>query len=254
MRHALVRAVSPRLADCELSFVARRRIDVEVATVQHAAYVAALEALACHVVRLPALADYPDSVFVEDTALVLDELAVILRPGAVSRQGECDSIAAALAPFRPLHRIDAPATLDGGDILQLGRTLYVGQGARSNAAAVAQLRVLLEPVGYRIVPVATQGCLHLKSAVTHVAEDAVLVQPGWIDGSIFSDVRRIEVDALEAHAANAVRIDDTVLMPASFPRTRERLALAGIDTRVVDVSELQKAEGAVTCCSLLFQG
>lgn len=251
-RIAMTRAVSSRLAACELSFIPRTPIDVDLAREQHAAYCAALRTLGCEVVTLAAEMDYPDSVFVEDTAVVLPELALLTRPGAASRRGEVTSIGAALARWRSTVSIAAPATVDGGDVLRLGQTLYVGQGARSNAAALMQMQAAVAPFGYRVQGVATHGCLHLKSAVTQIAADALLVQPAWIDTGIFGDWRLIAVDPAEAHAANAVRVGDAALLPASFPRTRERVAAAGIRTVAVDVSELQKAEGAVTCCSLIF--
>ena len=249
---ALTRDVSASLADCQLSFVPRTGIDLALARAQHQAYCDALSALGCEVRVLPALDDLPDAVFVEDVALVLDEVAVLTRPGAPSRRAEVEPMASVLAGFRPLLRITAPGTLDGGDIVRIGRDVYVGRAARSNAEGIAQLATLLAPFGYRVQGVATQGCLHLKSAVTAVADDTLLVQPEWVDSSVFAGYRLIEIDPTEEHAANAVRIGDTVVHPDCFPRTRERLERAGIAVSAVDVSELQKAEGAVTCCSLVF--
>lgn len=250
---AIVREVGEELGDCELSFIGRDRIDLALARGQHDAYCEALQALGCEVVRLPVLQGHPDAVFVEDTALVLDEVAVLTRPGAASRRGEVAAIAEALRPHRDLLRIEAPATLDGGDILRIGRDIYVGQGARSNAHAVAQLQALLRPHGYRVQAVPTRDCLHLKSAVTRVAEDTVLVHPAWLqDATPFERYRRIEIDPAEPHAANALRIDDAVVHPACFPGTRVRLEAAGIRVVALDLSELQKAEGATTCCSLVF--
>jgi len=252
---AITRMPSRSLAGCELSFVARTAIDVDLAIAQHHGYERALEMLGCRVIALPALEEQPDAVFVEDVAFVLDEVAVMTRPGAESRRGEGASIATVLADFRPLLRIEAPGTLDGGDVLRIGRAIFVGQSARSNAAGVAQLRELLAPHGYTVQGVATHGCLHLKSAVTQVAPDTLLIQPAWVDPEIFASYRLIEVDPGEEHAANALRIGDSaVIHPDCFPRTQQRLRDAGIKVIGVDVSELQKAEGAVTCCSLVFNG
>lgn len=250
---AITRDVSARLADCQLSFVPRTGIDLALARAQHQAYCDALAALGCRVQRLPALDALPDAVFVEDVALVLDEVAVMTRPGAPSRRAEVEPMAAVLAGFRPLLRIEAPGTLDGGDIIRVGRDVYVGQAARSNAEGLAQLAALLAPFGYRVHGVATRGCLHLKSAATVVADDTLLVQPAWVDAAAFARHRLIEIDPAEEHAANAVRIGGSVVHPDCFPRTRERLEHAGIAVSAVDVSELQKAEGAVTCCSLVFE-
>lgn len=249
---AIVRGVSGALADCQLSFVDRAPIDPARAIEQHASYVDALLGLGCEVLELPALAGHPDSVFVEDTALVLDELAILTRPGAPSRRGEVDSVAEALAQYRSLARIDGEGTLDGGDVLRIGRTLYVGRSARSNEAGIRQLGALVAPHGYRVEALPTRDCLHLKSAVTQVDPGTVMVQPRWIDAAPFAHLRVLEVDPGEEHAANALLVGEGLLYPDCFPRTRARLAAAGIEVTAVDVSELQKAEGAVTCCSLLL--
>lgn len=255
---AITRDVSPNLAGCELSYVPRAQIDIELAAAQHHAYQDALSALGCRVIALPAEPDLPDSVFVEDIAVVLDEVAILTRPGAESRRAESATIAATLARHRPLQAIQAPGTLDGGDVLRIGRTLYVGQSQRSNADGIAQLRELLRACGYAVRAVPIAGCLHLKSAVTQVANDVLLLQPGWVDRGAFAGdgtagFRIIEVDPGEPHAANALRVGEGVLYPSCFPRTRQKLAHAGIPVTAVDVSELQKAEGAVTCCSLIFR-
>ncbi|MEO6263864.1 MAG: arginine deiminase family protein [Luteimonas sp.] len=249
---AITRDVSPSLAGCELSYVPRTAIDVEHAAAQHLAYRDALAVLGCRVIALPAEADMPDAVFVEDVAIVLDEVAILTRPGAPSRRAEGASVAEVLMHYRPLRTVEAPGTLDGGDVLRIGRTLYVGEAARSNAAGIAQLRELLDAYGYTVLAVPTHGCLHLKSAATQVADDTLLVQPAWIDPGVFAGFRLIEVDPDEEHAANALRVGNGLIYPDCFPRTRQRLEAAGIPVTTVDVSELQKAEGAVTCCSLVF--
>jgi dimethylargininase len=253
MRIALVRDVDASLADCELSFVDRAPIDVALAQRQHAAYAATLASLGCRVVALPAVPGHPDSVFVEDTALVFDELAVATRPGAASRRGEVDSVAAALSSWRAVRAIEAPGTIDGGDVLRVGHTVYVGASARSNREAMTQLHELLSPFGYRVEPVPIRGCLHLKSAVTCIAEGTLLLQPAWVDRESFPGFTVVEVDPAEEHAANTLRIGDAVVYPDCFPRTRERIERAGVRVAAVDVSELQKAEGAVTCCSIVFE-
>ena len=248
---AIVREVSDALAGCELSFVERQPIDLERARSQHAAYIAALESAGCEVRVAPPLPGMADAVFVEDTVVVVDQLAVLTRPGAESRRGEVASMTEMLRPLRPLAWIEAPGTLDGGDVLRIGRDVYVGQSARSNASGLEQLRVLLAPHGYRVEGVRTRDCLHLKSAATAVADDTVLVNPDWLAGDPFGGYRRIEIDPDEEHAANVLRAGAAVLYPAAFPRTAERMRAAGIDLRLLDLSELQKAEGATTCCSVL---
>ncbi len=252
---AITREVSASLADCQLSFVDRHPIDVARARAQHTAYRDALTALGCEVIALPAADAMPDAVFVEDVAVVVDEVAVMTRPGAPSRRAEGASVAQALGHHRPLQSMQAPATLDGGDVLRVGRKVFVGQAARTSAEGVAELAERLQPFGYVVRGVPTRACLHLKSAVTQVAPETLLIQPQWVDRESFAGYRLIEVDPLEEHAANALWVGGNgVIHPGSFPRTRERLERAGIPVIAVDLSELQKAEGATTCCSIVFSG
>lgn len=248
---AIIREVSPSLARCELTHLAREPIDVNRARAQHEAYAAALEACGCELIRLAEEPDLPDSVFVEDTALVTDEVAVLLRPGADSRQPEVESVAAALAPLRPLARISAPARIDGGDVLRLGERVLVGLSSRSDRAGVDQLARVLAPFGLRAEGVAMGECLHLKTGVTEVAPGLVLLNPAWVDPASLGDVEVVEVDPTEPFAANALRLGSKVIYPEAFPRTAARLRALGIELVTVDVSELAKAEGAVTCCSLI---
>lgn len=249
---ALVRDVSLSLERCELSFQQRVVIDLEKAREQHARYVATLVKLGCRVEVLPTLPENPDAVFVEDTAVVLDEVAIITRPGAESRRAEVDSSAAALARHRKLAYIEAPGTLDGGDVLVVGHVLYVGLSARTSKEGVQQLRDHLQPYGYRVEGLELHGCLHLKTAVTQVAENTLLINPAWVRSSGFKGVDFIEVEMSEPPAANAVRVGDALIYPTSFPRTRERLEQRGLNLHAVDMSETEKAEGGVTCCSLIF--
>jgi len=251
-RIAMTRAVSRALERCELTHLERRAIDIELARTQHAIYEQALRDAGCDVRQLPEQPGLADSVFVEDTAVVLDEVAVLTRPGAGSRRGEIDSMAEALAPFRELRRIEAPATLDGGDVLRLDRVIHVGASSRSNADGIEQLRQLVAPFGYRVAAVPLRGCLHLKSAVTRVAPDLLLVNSDWVDARHFPGYRTLAVDPAEPFAANAILIGNTLLYSASFPGTADRLQQAGIDVRLVDMSETEKAEGAMTCCSIVF--
>jgi dimethylargininase len=249
---AVTRDVSRSLADCELSYVGRTPIDVERAAAQHADYRRALASLGCEMIALAAEHELPDAVFVEDVAVVLDTIAVATRPGAASRRAEVASVGNELARFRTMQRIEAPGTIDGGDVLTIDRTIYIGVSERTNAEGIAQLRAIAERVGYVVEAVPIRGCLHLKSAVTEVAEGTVLINPDWVDRLAFAPFRQIEIDPGEPHAANALRIGEGVIYPASYPLTLRRLESAGIAPRLVDVGELQKAEGAVTCCSLVF--
>ena len=249
---ALTREVSPAIVRCELTHLEREPIDLERARVQHLGYEAALAAAGCTLLRLVSEPELPDSVFVEDAAVVTSELGILARPGAESRRAEVESVGAALAAHRRCIAIQDPGTLDGGDVLRVGRTIYVGQSHRTNADGLRQMQAILEPLGYRVVGVPVSHCLHLKSAVTEVAEDTVLLNPAWVDPAVFAAHRRIEVGPAEPHAANGLRIRDALIFPVAFPRTRARLVAAGLRIVDVDVSELAKAEGAVTCCSLII--
>jgi dimethylargininase len=252
MLTALVRVPSRRLTDCELSFLAREPIDVAQARAQHRQYQVALQAAGAQVVELPPLDELPDATFVEDTAIVVDECAVLAPMGAVSRRPESEAMAAALAPHRRIAWLTSPATLDGGDVLRLGRAIYVGQTPRTNAAAVAQLRALLHPLGYAVLAIPITRCLHLKSACARLDDTTVLVNPDWIDPSVFGDTVVVAVASDEPWGANAVRVGGTIVFPASAPATRAIVERRGFSTAAVDVSELQKAEAGVTCLSLLF--
>jgi dimethylargininase len=248
---ALTRPVPDALAACELTHLERVPIDVARARRQHAEYERVLTSLGCQVITLPEAPDLPDSVFVEDAAIVLDEIAIITRPGAASRRLETEAIASTLGAFRQLQFLSAPATLDGGDVLRLGWTLYVGVGSRTNAAGVQQLRDLVAPFGYQVRSVAVDACLHLKSAVTEVAPGVVVINPKWVDSQMFPTHAIIEVDPTEPAAANVLRIGEALVCGMAYPNTNARLSAVG-KVRAVDVSELAKAEAAVTCCSLVF--
>jgi dimethylargininase len=253
MQIAITREVSRSIAQCELTHLSRVQIDLELARSQHQLYKQALAELGCQVVSLGEQPELPDAVFVEDVAIVLDECAIITRPGAESRRPETDSITRKLREYRKLSWIEAPGTLDGGDVLRVGRTLYVGLSGRSNMAAIEQLRALIAPYGYTVKAAEVSGCLHLKSAVSQVAENMLLVNPRWVKPADFGAVEWLEIDPAEEYAANTLLIGDCIIYPTSFPRTRQLLEQRGIRVAPVDVSELQKAEGAVTCCSLVFQ-
>jgi dimethylargininase len=252
MLTAVTRAVSPALAKCELSFIPRQPIDLEVARQQHHAYEELLEKLGANIISLPAEPALPDSMFVEDPALVLDEVAVILPLGTDSRRPEATSLAAALSQFRKLEYVTLPGTLEGGDILRIAHKLFVGLTKRSNALGIRQLSAILAPYNYEVVAVPVTGCLHLKSAVTFLGRDTLLANRAWFDTSSFYGYRWIDVDPAEPHAANALAFGGTVIFPVSFPRTRACIEAAGFHVTSLDISELQKAESGLTCSCLLF--
>lgn len=242
---AITRDVPRTIEAGQLTYRAPERIDLVMARFQHAQYRRLLQSLGCEVIALPADDAYPDCVFVEDTAVVLDDIAVITRPGAPPRRGETRVIADALEPYRPLVHIEAPATLDGGDVLVLEEKIYVGLSTRTNEAAVAQLRFHTRR---EVIPVEVGEVLHLKSAVTRVGKDALLVNRKWIDVSPFAGWTLID-----AEEPNALLVGDVVIYPSAYPETVAALRARGIDVRTVDADELAKVEGGVTCCSLLVK-
>ena len=253
MLTAITRAVSPAIVNCELSFIPRQPIDLELACAQHGAYEQLLEKLGAQVISLPAEPALPDSMFVEDPALVLDELAVIFPLGTESRRPEAASIASALSKFRKLEYVTLPGTLEGGDILCIGRRVFVGLTKRSNAEGIRQLAAILTPCDYEVISIPVKGCLHLKSAVTFLGRNTLLANREWFDTSFLSGYEWIDVDRAESHAANALAFGDTIIFPASFPRTRARIEAGGFQVTPLDISELQKAESGLTCSSLIFE-
>jgi dimethylargininase len=253
MLTAITRGVSPAIVNCELSFIPRQPIDLQIAREQHRAYEQLLEKLGARVFSLPAEPDLPDSMFVEDPAIVLDELSVVFPLGTASRRPEAESLAQAISKFRKLERVTLPGTLEGGDILRIGRNLFVGLTKRSNAEGIRQLAAILAPHQYEVVVVPVTGCLHLKSAVTFLGRNSLLANRAWFDPGPFSAYDWIDVDPAEPHAANALTLGSTVIFPASFPRTRARIEAAGFHVTPLDISELQKAESGLTCSSLIFQ-
>ena len=248
---ALTRSVGS-LDRCELTYRPRLPIDADLARRQHRQYEALLQELGVEVVSLPAAPELPDAVFVEDAAVVLDECALLTHMGAPSRRPESESLAAALAAHRDLVRLPPPGTLDGGDVLRLGRTLFVGLSTRTDRQGMAALRERVEPWGYSVQPVPVRGCLHLKSACTDLGRNTLLVNPAWVDAALFPGFDTLAIAPEEPEAANVLRVGDTVVASVCFPRTAARLGAHGFTVRTLDNSEFLKAEGGLTCTSLLF--
>lgn len=247
---ALVREVSPALASCELSFIDRQPIDIARARAQHADYCAALARAGAEVRHIAPAHEHPDGVFVEDAALVLDEIAIIMRPGADSRRGEVTTVASALAEHRTLSFIREPATIDGGDIMRAGKDIYVGVTARTNRDGFDQLSAIASRFGYRTTPVTVTGCLHLKTAVTAIDDATLVINGDYVDAAIFAGRRLIEAE--EPSGGDILNVNGTVLVLSSAPATREAIARAGYRTEAIDLSEFEKAEAGVTCLSLLI--
>ncbi len=253
MLNAITRSISPNMGDCELTHLERKSINIQKAIQQHSEYEMTLEKLGCKMKTASAAPDLPDSVFVEDCAIVLDELAIMTHPGAESRRAEVKGIAEVLTPHRKLFYIESPGIVDGGDVLVIGKNIWVGLSNRSNSNAIEQLQKITAPFGYSVKGVEVTECLHLKSAVTQVAEDTVLLNPNWINVDIFNDYKIIETHQDEMNAANALLIGEVVLYPKAYPLTAQILKNKGIQIMELDNSEVTKAEGALTCCSIIFK-
>jgi dimethylargininase len=252
MIYAITRPVSKSIQDCELTHLDRCSIDYATATSQHESYVAALQSMGATIIELDPLHDYADAVFVEDIIVVVDGIAVLTRPGAESRRGEVESIIEAIMPHRPIHRIESPGTLEGGDVMVAERTIFVGDSTRTNPAGFAQLKDALTPHGYTVLAVPVPGALHLKTAATYIGDGIVLANPAWLDVSHFTGLNIIEVHPDEPMAGNAIRIGDELLFSSQFPHTAGRLTARGFSLIMVDSTELSKAEGSLTCKSVVF--
>lgn len=252
MLNAITRAVGQCLGDCELSFLSRQEIDVAKAAEQHAAYERRLAEMGVRVHALPAEADLPDCVFVEDPAVVVDELAVMTTMGIASRRGEVKSLARVLSGFRGLEFLRAPASLEGGDVMRVGRTLYAGLSRRTNEEGQRQLAEILSPYDYDVRPVRVTGCLHLKTGCSYLGRGVVLINSEWVDASQLKDFELLEVPSAEPWAANALVIGETVLLPEGFPQTQALIEGRGFRVETLDVSELMKAEAGLTCMSIIF--
>ena len=252
MLTAITRKVSSALAECELTFIPRQTIDLKKARAQHHAYEELLRKLGARVISLPEEPDLPDSMFVEDPAIVLDEVVVICPLGTETRRKEAPSLAAALEKFRKLAYVRLPGTLEGGDVLCVGRRIFVGLTKRSNPEGIRQLAVIVEKYGYDTTVVPVTGCLHLKSAVTYLGRNTLLANRAWFDWKRFSGFDWVEVDPSEPHGANALTIGESVVFPGSFPKTQALIEARSFKVLPLDISELQKAESGLTCSSLIF--
>jgi len=250
---AITHTISPKLDQCELSFREREPIDISLAIRQHAAYCEMLRGCGASVIELSANEEYPDSVFVEDNAVVVDEVAIICRMGTESRRGEETAIRVELAKYRKTVQLKAPATLEGGDVLRVGKTIFVGESARTNAAGIKALSEILSPFGYRVIPVRISGCLHLKSACTALDDSTIIANSRWFDAAPFRDYKILPIPGDEPEAANVLRINDVVCLSESFPKTARLVKESGYRVETIDISELLKAESGLTCSSIIFE-
>jgi dimethylargininase len=249
---AITHLPSPRMEEYEHTYVGAQAIDLDVALRQHTGYCDALRACGAEVTVLDVNRDMPDCVFVEDTALVLDEIAIMTSPGALSRRDEPLAIETALRPYRSIEHIRLPGTIDGGDIVVSGHAIYVGASTRTNAAGIDALRAIVAPFGYTVTAVPVTGCLHLKTACSALPDGRFLVNPAWIDVAPLPPGSLLPVPASEPWAGDVLVIGERIISADAFPRTAELLERAGWEVVPVRVSEFAKAEGGVTCLSLVF--
>lgn len=250
---ALTHVVSPNIADCELTFLERSRIDYTLAAQQHRDYCRLLSKCGLQVIELSVNSGYPDSTFIEDTAVVFDELAIIASMGTESRRGEISGVEAELAKYRDITRIELPATLEGGDVVRVGGKVFAGISPRTNSKGIESLKQILEPMGYEVIPVKVKCCLHLKSACTAIDDHTLLVNPRWLDLEPFADFRIISAAEQEPWAANCLPINDTLYMHVGYAKTGECLQNLGFAMETIDISELLKAEAGLTCSSIIFE-
>ena len=253
MLRAITHKVSPHINNCELTYLNRTPIDVELAARQHDAYCAVLERLGVTVERLSENESYPDACFVEDTAIVAGELVVICCLGVSSRRGETGLIERVLSKHKKTVRISLPATIEGGDVLQMGEKIFAGQSCRTNSQGIDELARILKPHGYSVTPVRTKGSLHLKSACTAIDDETLFVNPEWVDLTPLKEFNLVYTPAEEPWSANVLRVGETVCIQAGFPAAAELIERLARRVEIVDMSELRKAEAALTCSSIIFE-
>ena len=250
---AITRGVSSNMDACELTYRSRDHIDLNKAVLQLEQYNELLRTWDVDLVTMPGSNSYPDCCFVQDTAVVLDEICVIASMGAVTRQGEVSEVERLVSPLRRIRRIMPPATLDGGDVVQIGKLLFVGHSTRTNARGIAALDRLVEPFGYTVVPVQVYGGLHLTTGCGVINDETVLLNPRWLDADAFRGLRQLLVPECEPWAANTIRVDDAVCLEDGAPRTLELVQLFTKRIDTLDISEFRKAEGSLSCLSLIFR-
>ena len=250
---AITRGVSRKIAACELTYRSRESVNFEKAAIQLERYCDLLRTWGVDLMPLAASDAHPDCCFVQDTAVVLDEVCVIASMGATARHGEVAEVERLIAPLRKIMRILPPATLDGGDVVQFDKRLFVGLSSRTNARGIAALEKIVEVFGYSVVPVAVTGGLHLTTGCGIVNDETVLLNPRWLDASAFRNLRQLHVPEQEPWAANTIRVQDAVCVEKEAPRTVDLVQpyAGSIDT--LDISEFRKAEGSLSCLSLIFK-
>lgn len=252
MLKAITRAVSRNITRCELTFKQRESLDYEKAVRQHASYCALLTRRGVEVLTLEAQDENPDCCFVADTAVVLGEVAIIASPGAPSRRGEVGAVEEILSTHREVVHVKPPATLDGGDVLVVGKRIFVGRSKRTNSYGIESLTYIARSLGYNVTPVSVMGSLHLTTACSALDEETMLLNPRWIDATAFARYQVLNVPDDEPWSASIMRVGPTVCVEADAPRTLELVSRHCREVQVLDISEFRKAEGSLPCLSILF--
>ena len=247
---ALTHVPSPHMGQCLLTFLKRQPIDCALAQQQHRAYCRMLRREGMRVRTLQTHLRSPDATFVEDTAIVLDEIAILASPGDTTRRRELVAIERELTCLHSIRRIEPPALLEGGDVLRLNRELFVGLSSRTNRKGIEALTQISQPCGYRVIPIPINGCLHLKTGCTALSEHTLLINPNWIDTSKLSRFKLISTPADEPWGANVLRLGEQIWLPAAHRQTAAVLQRLGFQVKTLELSEFAKAEGGISCLSL----
>jgi len=250
--HAIARRPAPNFAQGLTTAVNQESPRYEILVNQHAEYIAALKSSGLEVMLLDALPDHPDAYFVEDTAVVAADVAVITNPGADSRKGEEETIAPVLAKYRKTEKIRPPGTVDGGDVLQVDHHFFIGISERTNHEGAGQLGRILKQYGYTYTTVAVGEGLHFKSSVNYVGQNTLLVTEDFAPNEQLQGYDTIIVDREESYAANTLFINDHLLTPRGYPGTRRKLEVLGFKIIELDTSEVRKMDGGLTCMSIRF--
>ena len=249
---ALTHLPSPKLQECELTFLDSEPICLEKAQSEHQAYRAMLERCGAKVIVLDESLECPDSVFVEDPIIVFDEVAILTSMGVESRRAESDAMARAISKYRTLEKITLPAKIEGGDVLKIGKKIFVGESPRTNIEGIKALEAIIKPFGYSVIPVKVTGCLHLKTGVTALDEKTIIVNASWLDANAFEGFTRIDVPSDEPFGANVLKIGDTLCMNEAFPKSMALVKSLGYKVDSCNISEFVKAEAGLTCMSVPF--
>lgn len=252
MLHVITHLPSASLEQCELTFVESEPIDIQKARIEHENYRKMLENCGANVIVMDENIDLPDSVFVEDPIIVFDEVAVMTSMGVESRRKESAAIEKTFAKYREIKRIELPSQIEGGDVLKIGKRIFVGKSSRTNAQGIRDLREIMTPYGYEVIAVKVSGCLHLKTGCTALDEETLLINPEWLDSKIFAGFRQIVVPTEEPFGANILKINETICMNAAFPKTIKLVKSLGYKVQETDISEFVKAEAGLTCMSVPF--